>query len=151
MKRMHIHVSVADLADSIRFYRALFGGAEPTVLKDDYCKWELTDPAVNFAISQRGAPPGVDHVGIQVETDAELDEMNARLAAAGLPSHEQTATTCCYAQSDKVWTVDPQGVAWETFRTLDSAPVFGQPHDAAARSACCAPAVSAIQFHRSRS
>lgn len=147
MKRMHIHVSVENLDDSIRFYRAMFGNAEPTVLERDYCKWELTDPAVNFAISQRGAKPGVDHIGIQVETDAELAEMNARFAAAELPVIEQSGTVCCYAKSDKAWTIDPQGVAWETFRTLEAAPVYGVSHESrapavpsAVAAACCAPA-----------
>jgi hypothetical protein len=145
MKRMHIHVAVEDLNDSIRFYSAMFGNKEPTVLKSDYCKWELTDPAVNFAISQHGAKPGVDHIGIQVETDAELQEMNARFTAAKLQVQEQTETTCCYAKSDKAWTVDPQGVAWEVFRTLEAAPVYGESHDrtqaqAQLTTACCSPA-----------
>lgn len=150
MKRMHIHVSVENLDDSIRFYRAMFGNAEPTVLKDDYCKWELTDPAVNFAISKRGAKPGVDHIGIQVDTDTELNEMNARFAAAQLPVAQQIGTTCCYAKSDKAWTVDPQGVAWETFRTLEAAPVFGTSHDATATSAACCSPVESIVTLRSR-
>ncbi|SDC57354.1 ArsI/CadI family heavy metal resistance metalloenzyme [Paraburkholderia lycopersici] len=150
MKRMHIHVSVDNLDESIRFYRAMFGNAEPTVLKPDYCKWELADPAVNFAISKRGAKLGVDHIGIQVETEAELAEMNARFAAAGLPVDEQIGTTCCYAKSDKAWTVDPQGVAWETFRTLESAPVYGMSHAPAATSgACCSP-VESLVTSRSR-
>ncbi|MGV7242423.1 ArsI/CadI family heavy metal resistance metalloenzyme [Caballeronia sordidicola] len=142
MKRMHIHVAVEDLSDSIQFYSAMFGNKEPTVLKSNYCKWELTDPAVNFAISQRGAKPGVDHIGIQVETDAELEEMNARFAAAKLPVQTQTKTICCYSKSDKVWTVDPQGVAWETFKTLEAAPIYGASHDrtqakAQSTAACC--------------
>ena len=154
MKRMHIHVAVEDLDDSIRFYRAMFGNMEPTVLKSDYCKWELTDPAVNFAISQRGAKPGVDHIGIQVETDAELEEMNARFTAAKLLVQEQTETTCCYAKSDKAWTIDPQGVAWETFRILEAAPVYGESHDrtpaqALPTGACCSPAESVVTI-RSR-
>ena len=154
MKRMHIHVAVEDLADSVRFYSALFGRGDPTVLKRDYCKWELTDPAVNFAISQRGAKPGVDHIGIQVETDAELEEMNARFTAAKLPVQEQTETTCCYAKSDKAWTIDPQGVAWETFRTLEAAPVYGESRDRAqaqaqSTTACCSPAESIVTI-RSR-
>jgi hypothetical protein len=149
MKRMHIHVAVEELNDSIRFYSAMFGNVEPTVLKGDYCKWELTDPAVNFAISRRGAKPGVDHIGIQVETDAELEEMNARFTAAKLPVQEQTETTCCYAKSDKAWTVDPQGVAWETFRTLEAAPVYGESRDRAqecaqATAACCSPVESTV-------
>jgi hypothetical protein len=160
MKRMHIHVAVENLAESIRFYRALFGNAEPTVLKSDYCKWELSDPAVNFAISQRGAKPGVDHIGIQVETDVELAEMNARFAAAEIPVQHESSATCCYAKSDKAWTVDPQGVAWETFRTLEAAPVFGQSHPVAPQAlaqalgtdgspaACCTPTPTTISFKR---
>ena len=147
MKRMHIHVAVDNLNDSIRFYSAMFGNVEPAVLKDDYCKWELTDPAVNFAISKRGEKPGVDHIGIQVETDAELEEMNARFAAAELPVQIQTGAACCYAKSDKAWNVDPQGVVWETFRTLDSAPVYGVTRDRSHAQtqppeACCTPAGS---------
>ncbi|MGV7240905.1 ArsI/CadI family heavy metal resistance metalloenzyme [Caballeronia sp. M23-90] len=154
MKRMHIHVAVENLNDSIRFYSAMFGNVEPTVLKGDYCKWELTDPAVNFAISRRGAKPGVDHIGIQVETDAELDEMNARFTKAKLRVQEQTQTTCCYAKSDKAWTVDPQGVAWETFRTLEATPVYGESQgrtqaQAQSTAACCSPAES-IVTNRSR-
>lgn len=142
MKRMHIHVAVEDLEASTSFYKAMFGGAEPTVSKSDYRKWELADPKVNFAISQRGVRPGVDHLGIQVETDAELAEMRERFASAGLPATDQTATTCCYAKSDKTWTVDPQGVAWETFRTLEHAPVYGESRDrsrtaSASPVACC--------------
>jgi hypothetical protein len=149
MKRMHIHVSVDNLSDSIRFYSAMFGGAEPSVVKDDYCKWELSDPAVNFAISRRDAKLGIDHVGIQVETEAELAEMNARFAAAQLPVQTQTGTTCCYAKSDKAWTVDPQGVAWETFRTLEAAPVYGVSREPMqVKTACCTPTESAVSFGR---
>ncbi|MDR5806411.1 ArsI/CadI family heavy metal resistance metalloenzyme [Caballeronia sp. LZ001] len=147
MKRMHIHVAVDNLNDSIRFYSAMFGNAEPVVLVDDYCKWELADPAVNFAIWKRGVKPGVDHIGIQVETHAELDEMTARFTAAQLPVQAQIGTTCCYARSDKAWTVDPQGVAWETFRTLDTAPMYGSSRARSqektqAPTACCTPAKS---------
>lgn len=149
MKRMHIHVAVENLNDSIRFYRALFGNVEPTVLKRDYCKWALTDPAVNFAISQRATKPGVDHLGIQVETDTELAEMNARFTAAKLPVQTQTGATCCYAKSDKAWTVDPQGVAWETFRTLEAAPVYGEspdrtPEQTQSTATCCSPVESIV-------
>jgi len=149
MKRMHIHIAVEDLNDSIRFYSAMFGNVAPSVLKADYCKWELTNPAVNFAISRRGVEPGVDHIGIQVDTDAELAEMNARFAAAQLPVKAQTETTCCYAKSDKAWTIDPQGVAWETFRTLEAAPVYGESLDrfkehTQTAAACCTPAHSIV-------
>lgn len=147
MKRLHVHVSVTDLAESIRFYNALFS-AEPTVVKPDYAKWMLDDPRVNFAISQRAQHVGLDHLGIQVESDAELSEMNARLEAAALPVAEQIGTACCYAKSDKYWTVDPQGIAWESFHTLDNVPTFGTAPAGEGQSACCAPAASTISFKR---
>ena len=142
MKRLHIHVAVEDLAASIRFYSAIFA-AEPTVSKPDYAKWMLDDPRVNFAISQRGAKPGLDHLGIQVESDVELEAIHQRLAQAALPVTEQKGTACCYAESDKYWTIDPQGIPWESFHSLASIPVFGAaaPEPAAeTQSACCAPA-----------
>jgi hypothetical protein len=146
MKRFHVHVSVADLPASIRYYVALFA-AEPTVVKPDYAKWALEDPLVNFAISCRGAKDdlGVDHLGIQVETEAELAEMQARLASADLPMQEQIGTNCCYAQSDKYWSVDPQGIAWESFHTLASVPTYGESRQPATEgTACCAPASQTV-------
>ena len=112
MKRFHVHVSVEKLEESIRFYSSLFGTA-PTVVQPDYAKWMLDDPRVNFAISQRGRQPGVNHLGFQVEDDAELKAMRGQLEAADAGLLEQTNAACCYARSDKYWVTDPQGVAWE--------------------------------------
>ncbi|WP_333980264.1 ArsI/CadI family heavy metal resistance metalloenzyme [Burkholderia orbicola] len=144
MKRFHVHVGVTNLADSIRFYSALFA-AEPAIVKDDYAKWMLDDPRINFAISQRGTEPGLDHLGVQVENDVELAEMHARLSDASLPVDEQIGAACCYARSDKYWTVDPQGIAWETYQTLGEVPIYGESRHApsaepnADASVCCAP------------
>ncbi len=124
MKRFHVHVAVEDLAQSVRFYSTLFA-SEPSVIKPDYAKWMLEDPRVNFAISQRGAAPGVEHLGIQVEDTAELQDVFARLGRAERPVIEEEATTCCYARSDKRWIADPQGVAWETFFTHGESTVYG--------------------------
>jgi len=82
MKRIHVHVGVEDLEQSIGFYSALFA-TEPSVVKADYAKWMLDDPRVNFAISTRGKEPGLDHLGIQVESKDELGDVYARLRAAG--------------------------------------------------------------------
>lgn len=124
MKRLHIHVSVRDLATSIRFYSQLFA-CEPSVHKDDYAKWMLDDPRVNFAISQRDGKPGVQHLGIQVEDRDELAEVYARLQRAERPVIEEGETTCCYAHSEKSWIDDPQGVQWETFLTTGESTVYG--------------------------
>jgi len=143
MKRLHVHVSVADLPQSIRFYSALFD-ADPAVTKPDYAKWMLDDPRVNFAISARGSAAGLDHLGIQVETPEELQEVYGRLQAADRPVLEEGATTCCYAKSEKAWITDPQGVSWETFLTSGESTVYGDSVDlgpirtTAKPGACCA-------------
>lgn len=145
MKRMHMHVSVDDLARSIGFYSALFG-AKPIVEKPDYAQWMLDDPRVNFAISQRGAQPGLDHMGIQVDNETELDEIKVRMDAAEMATLSQVGTTCCYAKSDKHWIQDPSGIAWEAYHTLDSAPTFSHADSQPAEGACCAPQMAAVQF-----
>jgi len=141
MKRFHVHVSVDDLAASIRFYTTVFGEA-PTVHKDDYAKWMIEDPRINFAISARGGKPGVDHLGFQTDSDEELVELKYRAQAADMAVLNEGETTCCYARSEKHWVTDPQGIAWEHFHTLDSIPTFSQtsagvPSETAA---CCASA-----------
>lgn len=145
MKRLHIHVAVNDLPRNIAFYNALFA-AEPSVVEADYAKWMLDDPRLNFAISARGAQPGLNHLGVQVDSGEELDELRQRLAQMPAPVTEEMGTTCCYAQSDKAWVTDPQGIAWEAFHTLARAQVFGSHPEAlepvAAAGGCCAPATA---------
>jgi catechol 2,3-dioxygenase-like lactoylglutathione lyase family enzyme len=146
MKRLHVHVSVDQLDASIRFYSTMFGAA-PTVVKADYAKWMLDDPRVNFAISERGRTAGVNHLGIQVESADELNDMQARLGQLQTHVLEEANASCCYARSDKYWVEDPSGIAWETFHTLDSIPVYGenaQPAaEQAAEGACCVPPIGA--------
>jgi lactoylglutathione lyase len=140
MKRFHVHVHVDDLAKNIAFYSALFG-AQPTRSEPDYAKWMLDDPRINFAISARGRGTGVDHLGFQVDSDAELQELKERAARADMQLLDEGDTTCCYARSDKYWLTDPQGVAWEQFHTLESIPTFSETR--AAAGACCAAKPSA--------
>ena len=149
MKRLHVHVAVNDIPKSIDFYSALFA-AQPTVVKPDYAKWMLDDPRVNFAISTRGREPGLDHLGIQVEDAAELNDVYARLRQAGGNIIEQGETACCYAKSEKSWIDDPAGIAWETFLTTGESITYGDgtgentarlAHEK--QGACCAPAQSA--------
>lgn len=125
MKRFHVHIAVNDLCQSVRFYSTLFA-AEPSVLKSDYAKWMLDDPRLNFAISERGVSAGIEHLGIEVESEGELAEVYDRLSRAERPVLEEPATTCCYAHSDKQWIGDPQGIAWETFLTKGRSTTYGR-------------------------
>jgi len=156
MKRMHLHVGVSDLDTSIAFYTGLFG-AEPTVTKPDYAKWMLDDPRINFAISAKAeAQKGIEHIGLQAETLDELGEIYGRLKAAGRPVLEEGTATCCYAQSEKNWITDPDGVVWEAFLTTGEATIYGDKLQVANAQAnlnalesanasattCCAPKIA---------
>ena len=124
MKRFHVHIAVNDLSKSIAFYPAMFG-EQPSVVKPDYAKWMLEDPRINFAISNRGQASGVNHLGMQAEDDAELEAIHANLQKADTTVLAEKGAHCCYAKSDKYWVTDPQGIAWESFRSLGSIPLFG--------------------------
>jgi catechol 2,3-dioxygenase-like lactoylglutathione lyase family enzyme len=147
MKRLHVDVAVEDLPRSIGFYSALFAAA-PGVVKPDYAKWMLEDPRVNFAISTRGRTPGLDHLGIQVETQSELHAVYARLREAGGAIVDQGQTACCYAKSEKSWIDDPSGISWETFHTTGESIAYGDgtgerearvAHEKSDAKSCCAP------------
>ncbi|MPZ77367.1 MAG: glyoxalase/bleomycin resistance/dioxygenase family protein [Deltaproteobacteria bacterium] len=135
MKRIHIHVGVEKLEESIRFYSAMFG-AEPVKTKPDYAKWMLDNPRVNFAISTRASKNGIDHLGIQVDENDELEELRRRVKAADLAVFDEDATVCCYANSEKSWVQDPAGIVWEAYRTMDDGQIFSSM-GASDESACC--------------
>ena len=146
MKRFHVHVHVADLDSSVRFYSTLFG-EEPSVVKPDYAKWMLDDPRVNFAITSGASNPEIDHLGLQVESSEDLATIAGRLGAAGESVRKQADAACCYARGDKGWVTDPSGISWETFHTLGESTVYGsdiRPHleadSAKATESCCTPA-----------
>ncbi len=141
MKRLHIHIAVNELAESIKFYSTIFN-APPSVEHEDYAKWDLAEPAVNFAISNRGHSSGINHLGLQVDTEEELAEIAERLDHAEITSSKQEGSSCCYAHSNKHWALDPQGIAWESFHTLGTVPIFGENTKADSddeSSACCIP------------
>jgi catechol 2,3-dioxygenase-like lactoylglutathione lyase family enzyme len=144
MKRFHVHVSVSDIAQSVGFYSTLFGSA-PMVQKDDYAKWMLDDPRINFAISNHGQAPGLDHLGLQVDSADELYTMTSTLQQAGVAVTGMGAATCCYAQSEKGWVHDPQGIAWESFVTTGASTTYGTDHAPQSQNAnaCCVPSADA--------
>lgn len=137
MKRFHIHVGVKDLEKSVQFYSTLFG-QKPAKLKEDYAKWMLEDPRLNFAISTRSQEEGVDHLGIQVENQGELTEITERLKKADLGVYDEGETTCCYAESNKAWVQDPSGVAWETYQNMADVDVFSEAKEES-DGGCCVP------------
>ena len=149
MKRFHVHVGVSNLEKSMQYYSAMFG-MQPTIKKDDYAKWMLDDPRLNFAISERHGEPGVNHLGFQAEDEEELEEIHTRLQLADTSIAAEVGANCCYAKSNKYWVQDPSGIAWESFHSLSTIPFFGEDSNAAVAAtatppSCCpavAPAVS---------
>jgi catechol 2,3-dioxygenase-like lactoylglutathione lyase family enzyme len=137
MKRMHINVGVENLDKSIKFYSALFG-EQPAKIKSDYAKWMVDDPRINFAITTRTGRQGVDHLGLQVEEDSELEELRARFKSADMSVFDEGETVCCYARSDKTWVKDPSGIAWEAYKNMEDVQLFGSS-STAQEGACCPP------------
>jgi len=153
MKRFHVHIAVNDLQQSTRFYSAMFG-MQPTVLKNDYAKWMLDDPRVNFAISERASAAGLNHLGFQADSADELEQIHSRLKTADTSITAEKGANCCYATSDKYWVQDPSGIPWESFRSLDTIPFYGEDSHRGATGAaasaeggcgtsCCATDVAA--------
>jgi catechol 2,3-dioxygenase-like lactoylglutathione lyase family enzyme len=147
MKRFHVHVGVKDVDESIRFYSTLFA-SKPIVRQPDYAKWMLEDPRINFAISTHRQPVGVNHLGFQVDSDEELRGMRAQLQAADAQVVQEDDQSCCYARSDKYWVTDPTGIAWETFHTLGSIPVYGEDTPVFNHSASIVPVPGATQTRK---
>ncbi|HEX8873287.1 MAG TPA: ArsI/CadI family heavy metal resistance metalloenzyme [Nitrosospira sp.] len=146
MKRFHVHIAVDDLDANIRFYSAVFG-VPPAVTKPDYAKWMIEEPRLNFAISNRGAKTGLDHMGLQVDSDEELAELRQKVTTAEIAALDQPQAECCYARSDKYWVTDPQGIAWETYRTLGEVEIYGVDSPKTADpSACCAPKLNPVNI-----
>ena len=114
--RLHISMRVDNLAESIKFYSALFNQA-PTFTRDNYAKWDVEDPNVNFVIESMGEGAGVDHFGIQVENTEELQSLSSRMNESGHPYLGIERGTCCYADIEKSWVKGPTGEKWETFLT----------------------------------
>ncbi|WP_207388448.1 ArsI/CadI family heavy metal resistance metalloenzyme [Gramella sp. KN1008] len=129
MKTFHVHVRVKNLEESINFYNALFS-IEPTVKKDDYAKWMLKDPKVNFAISNGHAENGIEHLGIQTDSPEELQEVYKNMEKAKGEIFEEGDCSCCYSKSEKSWITDPQGVDWEAFFTYGESTVYGEGRNA---------------------
>lgn len=135
MKRLHVHLSVHKLDKSIAFYSALFD-AQPVLEKDDYAKWLLDDPAIHFAISTGSDKTGLNHFGFQVDSDDALETIRQQLDAAAVAGHAENEAECCYAKSNKYWTMDPEGIPWENFHTLERLETYGDDDHI---KACCSP------------
>ena len=144
MKRFHVNLSVNDLEASVAFYNRLFG-AKPQVIKQDYAKWMLDDPQLNFSVTTRHDNAGINHLGLQVDSVEQLAGLRERMVDARQPILDQPEVTCCYANSTKAWTQDPDGVSWEGFFTDSASEQYGddiepslQPETIATESGCCA-------------
>jgi len=130
-------LSVKDLEESINFYSAVFGH-QPTVEKEDYAKWLLDDPLINFSIApKKEGNIGLEHLGIQASSEQELQKIYEHFAQAKGEVREEGHTICCYAQSEKSWLKDPQGIEWEAFYTYGESEIYKEASECC-ETPCCA-------------
>ena len=139
MKRIHIHIGVKNLKESRDFYSNMFNET-PKKEEKEYVQWILDDPNVNLSISTKGSNLGLDHLGIQVDSDTEMENLRENFRASDIATHSDGETVCCYARSDKSWLKDPSGISWETFYTTSDEVVYGSFTERVTRKeSCCAP------------
>ncbi len=134
--KAHISIHVHDVTTSIDFYRKLFG-IEPSKVRTGYAKFDVANPPLNFTLNQ-GADPGkgaLSHLGIQVESTADVLAVRGKWQQAGLLPRDEMNTECCFALQDKAWVHDPDGNEWEVFAVLKD----NLPEKPAAAKSCCGP------------
>jgi catechol 2,3-dioxygenase-like lactoylglutathione lyase family enzyme len=142
LPKAHIAIHVKNVADSIEFYRKLFG-IEPSKVRTGYAKFDVSNPPLNLALNE-GTGDGqgsLSHMGIQVGSTAEVLAMRQKWEGQGLMPRDEMKTECCYALQDKSWVSDPDGNEWEVFVVLeDNLPEKGPAAKACCASDCCTPA-----------
>lgn len=136
-RRLHIHMSVDDIEKSIAFYSTQFQ-AEPTKIKEDYAQWLVDDLSLNFAISTRGHEKGVNHLGVQYESDSALESAQTLFESKGIKGKEDKGAVCCYKESNKYWVEDPAGMVWENYHSMEDVEVFGVDSKDTG-DGCCVP------------
>jgi catechol 2,3-dioxygenase-like lactoylglutathione lyase family enzyme len=136
MSRVQLALNVTDLDVAIRFYSDLFA-TEPHKVREGYANFAIDSPPLKLVLIQNSADHAgtLNHLGVEVESTAEVGAATTRLAAAGLATDTRDAELCCHAVQDKVWVTDPDGAPWEVYTILDDQPAE-LPTVAAA--ACCA-------------
>ncbi len=136
MARVQLALNVSDLDEAIGFYTKLLG-VDPAKVEDGYANFAVADPPLKLVLLESAEPGArLNHLGVEVDTTAEVDQATARLAAQGLATEVEQATTCCYATQDKVWVTDPDGAPWEVYTVLADADTFGQPAPVGMPSSC---------------
>lgn len=139
MKRLHIHMSVDNIEESIGFYSTQFG-AEPSKVKEDYAQWLVDELSLNFAISTRGEKKGLNHLGVQYDSDADLEKAQNLFEAKGIKGKEDKGAVCCYKESNKYWVNDPSGIVWENYHSMEDVEVFGLSEESSSEG-CCVPSL----------
>ncbi|MEU6765687.1 ArsI/CadI family heavy metal resistance metalloenzyme [Streptomyces sp. NPDC046853] len=144
MSRAQLALRVSDLEASITFYAKLFG-TEPAKRREGYANFALTEPPLKLVLieGEPGQDTRLDHLGVEVESTAQVTAATDRLKDAGLATFEENDTSCCYALQDKVWVHGPGQEPWEVYVVKADADTLGKSAGASeSGDACCASEVS---------
>ena len=153
MSRVQLALNVADLEASVEFYSTLLQ-VEPHKRRPGYANFEVAEPALKLVLIETpqeargsGVTGALNHLGIEVESPAQVHDALARMQTGGLAVAEEMDTNCCYAQQDKVWVHDPAGTPWEVYTITDDNPVRMVGVEVTSRQnddACCTPQQDAL-------
>jgi catechol 2,3-dioxygenase-like lactoylglutathione lyase family enzyme len=141
VSRVQLALNVADLDEAVAFYTKLFG-VGPAKLRPGYANFAVVEPPLKLVLIEGGGEPGsLNHLGVEVETTAQVADAQRRLSAEGLATAVEDEVACCYAVQDKVWVDDPNGAPWEIYTVLaDVEMAAGELRtvDPTSGAACCA-------------
>jgi catechol 2,3-dioxygenase-like lactoylglutathione lyase family enzyme len=134
MSRIQLALNVSDLDEAVDFYSKLFN-TEPAKLRDGYANFAVEEPPLKLVLFENADAERLNHLGVEVDSTAEVDAATARLAGDGLATETQDQVSCCHAVQDKVWVGDPDGARWEVYTVLADVP---ETAGAPAANVCCA-------------
>lgn len=120
--RLQLALNVKDLDRAVDYYSRLFG-VSPHKRRPGYANFAIDDPALKLVLFEnQSASERINHLGVEAETQEELNAAIDRLSAEGIAERLEQNTTCCHATQNKVWSSEPDGINWEWYRITDDAP-----------------------------
>jgi catechol 2,3-dioxygenase-like lactoylglutathione lyase family enzyme len=141
MSRVQLALNVEDLDQAIAFYTKLFA-TEPAKVRPGYANFAIAEPPLKLVlIETAGAGGTLNHLGVEVESAADVAAAQQRLVGEGLATAVEDDVACCYARQDKVWVDGPSGEPWEIYTVLEDVEMPGgqlRTVDPVSGATCCA-------------
>ena len=140
MSRVQLALNVSNIDEAVAFYSKLFA-TDPAKRKPGYANFAIADPPLKLVLSEGEGGGSLNHLGVEVESGAEVEAAEARLSSDGVQTTGVDDTVCCYATKTETWVEDPDGAPWEFYvKTGDAEQMTNTIPTDGETAQCCAPA-----------